>query len=248
MPTPFIAGLWGIIAASSLIIGAWIGVSTNSSRRIVALVMGFGAGALISALAFDLTEEAFEGGGTLPTALGLAAGAATFFVGDMLLQRSQERTAPKASGAAAGPKTAGLAIVLGALLDGLPESFVLGSTLLGGEGISVSLLAAILLSNVPEGVAGGRDLLDEGRSRGWIMRLWLGVVIASGLAAGLGNAVLAGAAPETVAITQAFAAGAILTMLADTMMPEAFENGGTGVGLATTLGFALAFFLGNAQG
>lgn len=248
MPTPFIAGLWGLLAASSLIIGAWIGVSMNISRRVVALVMGFGAGALISALAFDLTEEAFEGGGTLPTALGLAAGAATYFVGDLLLQRRQERSGSDAASGSSGPKTAGLAIVLGALLDGLPESFVLGSTLLGGAGISISLLAAIFLSNVPEGVAGGRDLRDEGRSRGWIMRLWLAVVIASGLAAGLGNAVLAGAAPETVAITQAFAAGAILTMLADTMMPEALENGGDGVGLATVLGFALAFFLGSAQG
>ena len=248
MSTPILAGLWGLIAASSLIIGAWIGVSMKIPRRYVALVMGFGAGALISALAFDLTEEAFEGGGTLPTALGLAAGAATYFIGDLLLERRQDRSGSSKGAAANGPKTAGLAIVLGALLDGLPESFVLGSTLLGGQGISVSLLAAIFLSNVPEGVAGGRDLLDEGRSRSWILRLWIVVVIASGLAAGLGNAVLAGAAPETVAITQAFAAGAILTMLADTMMPEAFENGGNGVGLATVLGFALAFFLGNAQG
>jgi len=248
MPQPFLAALWGLVAASSLIIGAWIGVSMKIPRRIVALVMGFGAGALISALAFDLTQEAFEGGGTLPTALGLAAGAATYFAGDLLLQRRQRRNASPSGGSADGPKTAGLAIVLGALLDGLPESFVLGSTLLGGQGISISLLAAIFLSNVPEGVGGGRDLLDEGRSRGWIMRLWLGVVIASGVAAGLGNAALAGAAPETVAVTQAFAAGAILTMLADTMMPEAFENGGDGVGLATVLGFALAFFLGSAQG
>src|SRR6187397_1353075 len=234
MPQPFLAALWGLIAASSLIIGAWIGVSMKIPRRYVALVMGFGSGALISALAFDLTEEAFEGGGTLPTALGLAAGAATYFIGDLLLERRQDRAGSEGGARSNGPKTAGLAIVLG--------------TLLGGQGISISLLAAIFLSNVPEGVAGGRDLLDEGRARGWIMRLWVVVVIASGLAAGLGNAVLAGAAPETVAITQAFAAGAILTMLADTMMPEAFENGGNGVGLATVLGFALAFFLGNAQG
>jgi len=248
LPTPFVAGLWGLIAASSLVIGAWIGVSMKIPRRYVALVMGFGAGALISALAFDLTEEAFKGGGTLPTALGLAAGAATYFIGDLLLERRQGRSGSAGGARSSGPKTAGLAIVLGALLDGLPESFVLGSTLLGGQGISLSLLAAIFLSNVPEGIAGGRDLLDEGRARGWIMRLWIVVVIASGLAAGLGNAVLAGAAPETVAVTQAFAAGAILTMLADTMMPEAFENGGNGVGLATVLGFALAFFLGNAPG
>jgi zinc transporter, ZIP family len=248
MPQPFAAAAWGLLAASSLIVGAWIGVSMRINRRTVALVMGFGAGALISALAFDLTEEAFRGGGGLPTALGLAGGALTYFVGDLILQRRQARMASNATARVNGPKTARLAIVLGALLDGLPESFVLGATLLGGQGISISLLAAIFLSNVPEGVAGGRDLLDEGRPRDWIMRLWIGVVLASAVAAGLGNAVLATASPETVAITQAFAAGAILTMLADTMMPEAFENGGDGVGLATVLGFALAFFLGNAQG
>src|SRR4026208_1686251 len=105
MPTPFIAGLWGLRAASALIIGAWIGVSMNISRRVVALVMGFGAGALISALAFDLTEEAFEGGGTLPTALGLAAGAATYFVGDQLLERRQERTASASGVSVKGAKT-----------------------------------------------------------------------------------------------------------------------------------------------
>src|SRR6187431_3322597 len=113
MPQPFAAGLWGLLAASSLIIGAWVGVSMKISRRRVALVMGFGAGALISALAFDLTEEAFEGGGGLPTALGLAGGAATYFAGDLLLQRRQRRNASPSGGSADGPKTAGLAIVLG---------------------------------------------------------------------------------------------------------------------------------------
>src|SRR6188474_1387164 len=126
MPQPFLAALWGLVAASSLIIGAWIGVSMKIPRRIVALVMGFGAGALISALAFDLTQEAFEGGGTLPTALGLAAGAATYFAGDLLLERRQDRAGSEGGARSNGPKTAGLAIVLGALLDGLPESFVLG--------------------------------------------------------------------------------------------------------------------------
>jgi ZIP family zinc transporter len=239
MPEPIQAGLWGVVAASSLVIGALAGVTLKVPRGTVALVMGFGAGALISALAFDLTEESFQSSGTVATAIGLAAGALTYFVGDSLLQRRARR---RAAGAPAA-KTGGPAILLGTLLDGLPESIVLGATLLGGAGVSTSLLAAIFLSNVPEGVAGGRDLSDEGHPRRIAIGVWIGVAIASGLAAGLGNALLTGAEPAVVAVVQAYAGGAILAMLATTMMPEAFENGGDAVGLATVLGFAAAFFL-----
>lgn len=243
MSEPIQAGLWGLAAASSLVAGAAAGVWLAIPRRAVALVMGFGAGALISALAFDLTEEAFAGGGTLATAVGLAAGAATYFVGDRLLQRSARRHASEPAAQGTIAPTSGPAIVLGTLLDGLPESIVLGASLLGGAGLSTSLLAAIFLSNVPEGVAGGRDLSDEGHAHGWIIGLWVGVAVASGMAAGLGNALLSGMDASAVAVVQAYAGGAILTMLADTMMPEAFENGGDSVGLATVLGFAAAFLL-----
>jgi len=238
MPEPLQAGLWGLLAASSLVAGAVAGVALKVPRRVVALVMGFGAGALISALAFDLTEEAFEHSGTVVTAAGLAAGALTYFIGDLVLTR---RRRPASSDA--GQATSGPAIVLGALLDGLPESIVLGATLLGGGGISISLLAAIFLSNIPEGVAGGRDLSDEGHSRRFIIGLWAVVAVASGLAAALGNALLTGMDPGLVAAVQAYAGGAILAMLAATMMPEAFQNGGEAVGLATVLGFAVAFLL-----
>ncbi len=239
MPEPVQSGLWGLAAASSLVIGAVAGVTLGIPRQVVALMMAFGAGALISALAFDLAEEAFAGGGTLPTAIGLAAGAITFFVGETLLARRQRRR----RGAKAAPTTSGPAIVLGALLDGLPESVVLGATMLGGAGISVSLIAAISISNLPEGFSGARDLADEGHPRGFIIGLWVAVALASGLAAGLGSALLSGSDPGIVAIVQAFAGGAILAMLADTMIPEAYEHGGDVVGLATVLGFAVAFLL-----
>lgn len=233
------AAVWGFIASGALLIGAVIGIWANVSRRVVALVMGFGAGALISAVAFDLTSEAFELGGTGPTAVGLAAGGLTFFVGDLLLERAAARKGDE------GRKTggAGLAIVLGALLDGLPESIVLGASLLGGNGVSASFLAAVFASNLPEGLAGARDLRDGGRSPRWIVALWLAVVIASAVAAGLGFGILGDMAPGPAAVVQAFAAGAILAMLADSMFPEAFEYGGIGVGLATVIGFSFAFFL-----
>ncbi len=242
MPEPIQAGLWGLLAASSLVAGAVAGVRLPVSRSVIALVMGLGAGALISALAYDLTEESFTRGGTVVTALGLAAGAITYVAGDLLLERRARRRAssrPK-------PRTSGPAILLGTLLDGLPESIVLGATLLGGTGVSVSLMAAIFLSNMPEGVSGARDLSDEGHGPRFAIGVWVIVALASGLAAGIGNALLAGMSQGLVGGVQAYAGGAILAMLATTMMPEAFDNGGDAVGLATVFGFAVAFLLARA--
>ena len=234
------AGLWGAIAASSLMIGALLGLFVPVSRRLVALVMGFGAGALISAVAFDLTSEAFETGGGPTTAIGLAVGGLVFFAGDMVLERRARRQERRKGDT---PTTSGPAIILGVLLDGIPESFVLGSTLVGGAGVTVSFLAAVFVSNLPEGLAGARDLRDEGHGASWIIGLWIVVIVASGVAAALGYAALSAMPGQSGAFVQAFAAGAILTMLADTMMPEAFEGGGPLVGLATVIGFATAFFL-----
>lgn len=233
------AGLWGFAAASSLVIGAAIALVVHVPRRLVALVMGFGAGALISAVAFDLTAEAFDRGGTTAVAIGLAAGGLAFYAGDRLIERRSS-----SQGASGGEQTSGVAIVLGAMLDGLPESVVLGSTLLGGASVSISFLVAVALSNLPEGMGAAADLRKEGHSARWILGLWVGIALVSGLAAALGNAGLgAMGGSAAVAIIQAFAAGAMLAMLADTMFPEAFSGGGDQVGLATVLGFAIAFFL-----
>jgi zinc transporter, ZIP family len=235
------AGLWGLAAASSLVVGAGIALAVHVPRRLVALVMGFGAGALISAIAFDLTAEAFDRGGTTAVGIGLATGAIAFYVGDRLLQRRNRQR-----GASTDPatQTSGTAIVLGALLDGIPESVVLGSTLLGGAGISVSFMAAVALSNLPEGMGAAADLREEGHTARWILALWVGVALASGVAAAIGYGALgAMGGSGAVAVIQAFAAGAMLTMLADTMIPEAFHEGGDSVGLATVMGFAAAFLL-----
>jgi len=238
MPEPILAGLWGALAGSALVLGAIAALTIRIPRRMVALVMAFGAGALVSALAFDLADEAFRVGGTFVFALGMAVGALAYFGGDHLIERRRGTSNAHAGGQSGGP-----AIVLGALLDGVPESLVLGGTLIGSGAVSPSFLAAVLISNLPEGLAGSRDLADVGHSRRWIIGLWVGVAIASGLAAALGNAVLSGMGSVPLAVAQSFAAGAIITMLADTMFPEAFEAGGDRVGLATALGFATAFLL-----
>lgn len=233
---------WGVAAASSLVFGGILAFAVPIRRTILGLVMAFGAGVLISAVAYDLVEEALRtsaGGGGV--ALGLAAGALTFYAGDLVVDRmgGDDR---KRSG---GQQSAGsaLAIVLGIVLDGIPESIVIGITLLGGGGVSVAVIAAVFLSNVPEAVAATTGLAASGWTRARVFGLWGLVVLVSGLAALFGYGAFGDASPDAVAFVLAFAGGAILTMLADTMMPEAFEHGGKEVGLATTLGFGLALAL-----
>ena len=234
------AGFWGLGAASALVVGASIGLAGGVPRRVVALAMAFGAGALISALAFDLTEDAFAHGGAVAVAIGLAAGALVFFTGDQMLHA---RGAARRGSRMKQVGTNGPAIVLGALLDGIPESVVLGSTLLAGAGIGVPFLAAVFISNMPEGLSAARDLKREGHAPRWIIGLWVAVTLVSGIAAALGYGLLGEMGAGAVPLIQAFAAGAILTMLADTMIPEAFSEGGDLTGLATVFGFALAFLL-----
>ncbi|HEU6445406.1 MAG TPA: hypothetical protein VFL61_10150 [Gaiellaceae bacterium] len=208
----------------------------------IGLVMAFGAGVLISAVAFELALDAVEVvEDRIWAAAGLFAGALTFYFGDALIDRMGGEGRKSMVGRQAGG--AALAIVLGIVLDGIPESFVVGMDLLTGEGVSAAFLAAVFLSNLPESAAATSGLKKAGWRSGRIYALWAGVTLVAGVAAALGYTLLDGASGNTVAFVLAFAAGAILTMLADTMMPEAFEKGGRAVGLLTTLGFAAAVFI-----
>lgn len=234
------AFVWAFLAASALILGAVAGLFLSVSRTAVGLMLAFGAGALFSAVAFELTAEAFERGGAALLAGGLAAGAITFFLGNRALKtRGSARTRATAKG---GPSGQGLSIVLGAMLDGIPESIVLGASLLGGGGVSPAFFVAVLLSNVPEGFSASADLKEEGRPTRWILGLWLGVVLVSAFASALAFLIFDQAGPG-IPFVQAFAAGGLLTMLVDTMIPEAFEEGGDLAGLVTVLGFTLAFLV-----
>ncbi|MEV6525819.1 ZIP family zinc transporter [Longispora sp. NPDC051575] len=261
---------WGLLAASSLLIGGLFALWLPIPKRVLGLVMAFGVGVLTSAVAYELVEESFRtSAGSSGVALGLLAGALTFYLGDAAIDRlgghDRKRSLPagpligptagagspagSAAGsgspvaAAAGPASGALAVVLGIVLDGIPESIVLGLTLVGGTTVGWAVLAAVFLSNLPEAVAATVGL----RARGWtgphILGLWGLVTVVSGLAALFGYLTMDTASPGQVAFINAFAGGAILTMLADTMAPEAFENGGRTVGLATTLGFLSAFLI-----
>jgi len=230
---------WGLVGGAALVLGAAIGLLARPSQRTIALVMAFGAGVLISALTFELTEEAFRRGGALAVAGGLSAGALAFFAADWLVDRRGGRDRKRSGGQqAAGSATA---IVIGALMDGIPESAAIGLTLIEGGGVGAAVVAAVFLSNVPESISAARGLRLAGHRPGRIVALWVGVALISGLAAALGYGLLDSASPALVGAVEAFAAGAILTMLADTMMPEAFEHGGSVVGLVTVGGFATAY-------
>jgi ZIP family zinc transporter len=237
------AFLWAFLAASALLFGAVLALVMKVSRTLVGLALAFGAGALLSAVAYELTIEAFETGGAVLLSVGLAAGAATFFIGNRFLHtRGAKRGRLTVKEADQSSQGQGLSIVLGAMLDGIPESVVLGASLLGGGAVSPAFLAAVLLSNVPEGFSATADLLEEGRKPRWVLGLWLGVVLVSAAAAAHAFLLFDSAGPG-IPFVQAFAAGGLLTMLVDTMIPEAFEDGGDVAGLVTVLGFVLAFLL-----
>ena len=235
------AAFWGFVGGSALLLGAAAGIWWRVPTKVVALIMAFGAGVLISALSFELTQGAFETGGARSVAVGIALGAIVFVGGDWLIDREIGVRAEKAGGP--DSDNGAVAIALGALLDGIPESAVIGITLLGGGAVDAAVVAAVFLSNVPEGLSSAADMRRAGRPVRFILALWLGVTAVSVLAATLGYGLLGSASPGTIGVIQAFAAGAIITMLVSTMIPEAHEGGGALVGLVTALGFALAFGL-----
>ena len=237
------AAWWGFVGGAALVVGALLGVFVRASTRAVGLVMGFGAGVLMSAVAFELTLEAFAGAGHLATVTGLLAGATVFFVGDWLIDRrgGHRRKSPVAQ--THSNEGGAMALVLGALLDGIPESAAIGSTLIGGAGVSMPIVAAVFLSNVPESLSASTGLRAAGRSVRYVLGLWAGVCLASVAAAVVGYAALGHVTPAVVAFVQCFAAGAIITMLGDTMVPEAAEHAGRLVGLMLVAGFTVAFVL-----
>ncbi len=236
--------LWGTFAASSLLIGALLAMLLQISFRVIGGIMGFGAGVLISAVAFDLVEDSYDlAGGGRAVGLGLLAGCATFSVGNFLISKMGGSQRKDPSGAAEGDDDNPQAIVLGTVLDGIPESMVIGLTLVTGGAIGAAYLTAVFLSNLPEGISSTSGLLRRSWPKAHVVELWVLIVVVSALASLAGYVLLDTASPDVIAFVQCFAGGAILTMLADTMMPEAYQHGGKVVGVLTTLGFILAYGL-----
>ena len=217
--------LWGAIAASSLVIGAVIGLVRPWPDRMVGLVLAFGAGALISAVSFDLAQEGAQLGDPGVMGIGLAVGASTYFAADRLVGRH--------SGA-------GSSLALGAFLDGIPEQLVLGIGIAAGEGVSVGLLVAIFVSNLPESIGSATEMRDGGKQPATIRRLWILVALICAAATVGGYVIADNVSGNLKAAIDGFAAGALLVMLIDSMIPDAVRKGGDVSGLVTVLGFAVA--------
>jgi zinc transporter, ZIP family len=231
---------WGTLAAFSLVIGALAAIWFRISLRAIGLIMAFGVGVLISAVAFDLVEEAAnKAHGNGAAIAGLFAGCAVFFGGDWLIDHFGGADRKDADGGQANGSA--LAIVLGSVLDGIPESMVIGLTIFQGGAVGAAYLTAVFISNLPESISSTSGLLTGGWKKSRILWMWIAIALVSGLASLAGYGLFQHSSPGTVAFVLAFAAGAILTMLADTMAPEAYEHGGKLVGVMTTLGFAIAF-------
>lgn len=233
---------WGALAASSLVIGASLSLLRRWSPRQVGLVLAFGAGALISAVSFELAQEGLAVGSAGVVGVGLGVGALTYFTLDGAIARRfsagrGRQGRPEGSG--------GTALALGAFLDGIPEQAVLGITLAAGQGIGVALLLAIFVSNLPEAMGSADEMRKAGRSRGAILRLWLIVAAICTLATVAGYAAADAVGSNARAALDGFAAGALLVMLIDSMIPDARADAGRAAGLATVLGFALAAALSN---
>lgn len=249
MPLPLQAGLWGAVAGSALVIGALLGYYLRVPRRVTASVMAFGAGVLVSALSFELVEEAYGRGGLPATVIGFLAGASLFTAANWLLAHRGARHRKRSGHQQASERHlegSGAALALGALLDGVPEAAAIGVSLLEGHGVGLVAVAAVFLSNVPEGMSSAAGMRHAGRSGRYVFGVWGSIGVASGVSAYAGYTVLGSLGPTAVAVTMSVAAGAILAMLADTMLPEAFEDAHELAGFITALGFVLAFTLRHA--
>ena len=244
IPQWLAAAGWGALAGSALLLGALLAYFLDLGQRLIAGIMALGSGVLISALAFDLMDEAYRRGGFDSTSAGFIGAAAVYTAANWLLARAgakhRKRSVHKQSQPA---ENNGFAIFVGSLLDGIPESVAIGVSLLEGGAVSVVAVVAIFLSNVPEGLSSSAGMRRAGRSALYIFGLWGAAVLVSGAAALAGNVLLRGVSPDVIAAITAVAAGAILAMLTDTMVPEAFAEAHNFAGLITAAGFLCAFVL-----
>jgi len=253
-----VAGFVGLLASAGLFVGALLGYLGRLPHRAIAIVMGFGAGVLVSVLALELVIESTEHGSIAYTVIGFLVGAFVFSSVNWLLELRGAADRKRCGACVAQPTEAespgsGLAIAVGALIDGIPESIAIGLSVvvgagqgstLGGASVSVALVVGFFVANVPQGLSSASGMREAGRSSTYVLGVWGGVALASGLAAVLGAALFSDAGDQFLAAITALAAGGVLAMLAETMIPEAFHRNMAFIGLVTAVGFMVAVLLG----
>ncbi len=246
----FEALLWGLVAGGALLIGAALGWFADLSRRQVAWIMAFGAGILISAIAFDIMDDAFTKGGLLASAGGFLLGAVIFTTGSVLIANAgaRHRMRSKLMGADDARANSAGAIALGTVIDGIPEAIVIGVSLIDGSGVALAAVIAIFLSNIPEALSSSVGMKAAGHGKRYVFGLWAGIAVMSGLVALLGYAVVSHFPPEAVAFIQAIAGGALIALIADTMIPEAFAETHDLTGFIAAIGFLCGFALSHGLG
>lgn len=251
MSAVFEAAFWGFVSGGALVVGAAVGYFVNVQARIVAAIMAFGSGVLISALCFELVEEAHEEAGLAPTIIGFLLGAFVYAMANRLLAMRGARHRKRSGEQQPGEDEqggSGAAIAVGALLDGIPESIAIGLSILHGGAVSVATVAAIFLSNLPEGLSSSAGMRKAGRSAFYVFGVWVAIAVACGLSSLAGYTVFAALSPFVIAVTTALAAGAMLTMIVDTMVPEAVAETHDAAGLFAVLGFLISFSLSKLAG
>lgn len=243
MNSAFHAGLLGLLGGSALIMGAAAGYWLRLPQRLIAAVMALGAGVLVSVIAFELMDRAYTEGGSTASAAGFLTGAGLFTICNHLIERAggEHRKRSGCDPCAVQNPEAGLAIAAGTLLDGLPESFVIGVSSIDGAHASIVTVAAFFISNIPEGLSSAAGMKAAGRGAPYVFGVWGAITVASALSAVAGHFLLASAPPAAIAGALSLAAGAILAMLVDTMIPEAAHAAPRYNGFVAAVGFLSAF-------
>lgn len=238
--------MWGGLSASAVLLGALAALFTSIPKKITGFIMAFGTGTLIGAAAFELLDESLNSGGIKATAIGFVAGSIVYTLFDLYISnkgganRKRSNNSSKSSGE---ENQSGLGIFAGTVMDAIPESIMLGASLLAGKGVSIVLVVSIFVSNIPEGLSSTIGLRKNGYSKAKIALMWACVLIISSLAAMGGYLFLEQLSSEMKAAIGAFAGGGIIAMICSTMMPEAFEEGGPIVGFIASMGLLASLLL-----
>ncbi|MGH9983902.1 MAG: ZIP family metal transporter [Nitrososphaeraceae archaeon] len=244
--------MWGLIVSIPLVLGCIVAITVKLSRKTIAIIMAFGSGVLVASLAFSLIEEAFGLSQSIPPViLGFILGGLAYTIANYYLSRRssqgniRHRKRSHGTDAGGGKNVSGIALLIGSIMDNIPESMALGISLAVGGSVDLVLLAAIFISNFPEGLSSSEGMLSNGRSKSSILTLWTVAAFIGTVSSAIGFTLSSYTEPSVLAIALSFAAGAILVMLTESMIPEAFEEGGASrIGIATMVGFAVAFMLG----